>query len=158
MPLVSLLLVYMAFAPQAALPAACLAYAAPEFCDTLAYFGGTLFGKRKLCPSISPKKTVAGSICALLGGGVFGAILIPLQRLWGGPVHPAVLIGVGLGCGVLSQFGDLFASKLKRWAEIKDFSSVFPGHGGIMDRIDSMLFCGPLVLFVFTILTKAHIY
>lgn len=152
--LLCLLLVYLAFPRPVGLSAACMALAAPEFCDALAYFGGTFFGKHKLCPAISPKKTVEGSASAVVGGVLFGLIVFFLQRLWGGSLQLAVLLGLGLAAGVLSQFGDLFASKFKRWAGIKDFSSVFPGHGGIMDRIDSMLFCAPLVLCVVTVLTK----
>lgn len=152
--LVSALPVYFAFSRATGLTAACFALAAPEFCDSFAYFGGTLFGKRKLCPSISPKKTVEGSVCATLSGALFGLILYFLQRVWGGAVPLAALLPLGLGCGVLSQLGDLFASKLKRWAEVKDFSSVFPGHGGVMDRIDSILFCAPLVYCVFLLCTR----
>ena len=69
-----------------------------------------------------------------------------------------VLILLGFGCGLLSQFGDLFASLLKRWAGVKDFSSVFPGHGGIIDRIDSIMFCTPLVLCVFLIMQKLAVF
>jgi phosphatidate cytidylyltransferase len=68
------------------------------------------------------------------------------------------LLLIGLCCGILSQVGDLFASFIKRWADVKDFSSLFPGHGGVMDRLDSILFCAPFVLLCFTILTKIGIY
>lgn len=152
--LVCALLTYFALPKSDNVTAACMALAAPEFCDTLAYFGGTLFGKRKLCPAISPKKTVEGSVCATLGGVLFGLIVYFLQRVWGGATPLAVLLPLGLGCGVLSQLGDLFASKIKRWAEVKDFSSIFPGHGGVMDRIDSILFCAPLVYCVFLLCTQ----
>lgn len=151
-------LVYFGFARPVAMTAACMAMVAPEVSDTFAYFGGTWFGKRKLCPRISPKKTVAGSVAALLGGMVFGAIIYFAQGLWDGMVYLTVLLAVGLLCGVFSQFGDLFASTIKRWAGIKDFSSIFPGHGGIMDRIDSILLCAPPVLFVFSVLTKLGVY
>jgi phosphatidate cytidylyltransferase len=150
--LMCMLLVYFSFDRPTALVAAGMAYAAPECSDTFAYFGGTFLGKHKLCPTISPKKTVEGAAFALVGGLVFGAGMFYLQRIWGGDVHAAVLLLLGLGCGVLSQFGDLFASTIKRWASVKDFSSVFPGHGGIIDRIDSIMFCTPLVLCVFVIL------
>ncbi|MDO4573554.1 MAG: phosphatidate cytidylyltransferase, partial [Clostridia bacterium] len=156
--LLCMTLVYFGFDRSLGLTAACLAYAAPEFADAVASFVGTFLGRHKLCPAISPKKTVEGSIGALLGGVAFGAILIPLQRLWGGVVSVPALLLIGLGCGVFSQIGDLFASLLKRWAGIKDFSSIFPGHGGVMDRIDSLLFCSALVLGCFTILTKLGIY
>jgi len=150
--LMCMLLVYFNFDRITALVAAGMAYAAPECSDTVAYFGGTLLGKHKLCPTISPKKTVEGAIFALIGGVAFGYGMFYLQRLWGANYPLWILLLVGLGCGVLSQFGDLFASTLKRWAGVKDFSSVFPGHGGIIDRIDSILFCTPLVLCVFVVL------
>jgi len=155
--LMCMMLVYSSFDRPIALVAASMAYAAPECSDTFAYFGGTFLGKHKLCPTISPKKTVEGAIFALIGGIAFGVAMIYLQRLWGADVSPAVLISLGLGCGILAQFGDLFASTLKRWAGVKDFSSVFPGHGGIIDRIDSILFCTPLVLCVFLVLTTLNV-
>lgn len=154
--LMCMMLVYSSFARPIALVAAGIAYAAPECSDTFAYFGGTFLGKHKLCPTISPKKTVEGAIFALIGGVGFGVAMVYLQRLWGADVSPVVLISLGLGCGVLAQFGDLFASTLKRWAGVKDFSSIFPGHGGIIDRIDSILFCSPLVLCVFLVLTRLN--
>lgn len=158
MLLMCMLFTYFSFERPIALSASCMAFGAPECADAFAFFGGSLFGKRKLCPRISPKKTVEGSAAAVLGGAVFGGIIYLLQPLWNGPMSLVTLILLGLACGVFSQFGDLFASTLKRWANIKDFSSVFPGHGGIMDRIDSILFCTPVVLTVFTILTRIGIY
>lgn len=156
--LMCMMLVYFSFSRPIALVAAGMAYAAPECSDTFAYFGGTLLGKHKLCPTISPKKTVEGAVFALLGGTAFGVAMIYLQRLWGANVSPLVLILLGLGCGLFSQFGDLFASLLKRWAGVKDFSSVFPGHGGIIDRIDSIMFCTPLVLCVFLIMKNLSMF
>ena len=150
--LMCMLLVYFSFGRPIALVAAGMAYAAPECADTFAYFGGTFLGKHKLCPTISPKKTVEGAIFALIGGTAFGFAMYYLQRLWGANIGMTVLLLLGLGCGLFSQFGDLFASLLKRWAGVKDFSSVFPGHGGIIDRIDSILFCTPLVLCVFVVI------
>ncbi len=156
--LVCLLLSYAGFERSLGLTTACLAMATPACADTFAYFGGTLLGKHKLCPAISPKKTVEGGVFALLGGISFGAILIPLQRLWGGTVSVGLLLGIGLLCGFFAQVGDLLASLLKRWAGIKDFSTIFPGHGGIMDRIDSVLACSAVVVVCFTILTRLGIY
>ncbi len=156
--LMCMLLVYFSFERTIALVAAGMAYAAPECSDTFAYFGGTFLGKHKLCPTISPKKTVEGAAFALIGGTAFGVGMFYLQRIWSSDISLLVLILLGLGCGLLSQFGDLFASLLKRWAGVKDFSSVFPGHGGIMDRIDSIMFCTPLVLCVFLIMQKLAIF
>ncbi len=156
--LICALLVYVEFERPLALTASAFTFAAPACTDAFAYFGGTLFGKRRLCEKISPKKTVEGAVAGLLGGLAFGAALIPLQKLWGGYVGVPVLLLTGLVCGVCAQFGDLFASMLKRWAGVKDFSSVFPAHGGIMDRIDSILLCAPVVLCLFTILRLCGIY
>ena len=156
--LICMLLVYMDFERSVALTAAALTFAAPACTDTFAYFGGTLLGKHKLCPAISPKKTVEGAVAGLIGGVAFGALLIPLQKLWDGVVDAPYLLVIGLICGVCAQFGDLFASLLKRWAGVKDFSSIFPEHGGIMDRIDSILLCAPVVLCLFTILRLLGIY
>jgi phosphatidate cytidylyltransferase len=156
--LMCMMLVYFSFGRPIALVAAGIAYAAPECSDTFAYFGGTFLGKHKLAPTISPKKTVEGAVFALIGGTGFGVGMVYLQRLWGANINPLVLILLGFGCGLLSQFGDLFASLLKRWAGVKDFSSVFPGHGGIIDRIDSIMFCAPLVLCVFLIMQKLMVF
>lgn len=111
--------------------------------DIMAYFTGVLIGKHKLCPKISPKKTIEGSIGGILGSvilcGVFGWILIP--RLL---IH-CIIIGV-LG-GVISQFGDLTASVFKRKMGIKDYGNLIPGHGGVLDRFDSVLFTAPMVYY-----------
>lgn len=118
--------------------------------DTGAYFVGTFFGKHKLCPRISPKKTVEG-----LFGGIAVSILISL--LAGLIYESAVLKGaaqvsygeifvLALICAPLSVIGDLFASIIKRRCGVKDFGKLFPGHGGMMDRFDSLMFVLPTVL------------
>lgn len=111
--------------------------------DVMAYFTGYAFGKHKLCPTISPKKTIEGSIGGILGSvilcGLFGYIIIP--RL----IIHCILIGI-LG-GIVSQFGDLTASIFKRKMGIKDYGNLIPGHGGILDRFDSVLFTAPMVYY-----------
>jgi len=111
--------------------------------DVMAYFSGYLLGKHKLCPKISPKKTIEGSIGGILGSvilsGVFGWFFVPEAF-----VH-CMIIGV-LG-GIVSQFGDLTASIFKRKIGIKDYGNLIPGHGGILDRFDSVLFTGPMVYY-----------
>lgn len=111
--------------------------------DIMAYFTGYAIGKHKLCPKISPKKTIEGSIGGILGSvlfcGLFGYFVIP--RLL---IH-CIIIGV-LG-GVVSQFGDLTASIFKRKMGIKDYGNLIPGHGGILDRFDSVLFTAPMVYY-----------
>lgn len=114
--------------------------------DSCAYFAGRAFGKHKLAPVISPKKTVEGSI-----GGIVGTALI--MCLYGflvgqfTAVSPRYipLLALGLLCGVVSQLGDLSASAVKREYGIKDYGNIMPGHGGVMDRFDSVLFVAPLV-------------
>ena len=116
--------------------------------DIMAYFSGYALGKHKLCPKISPKKTIEGSI-----GGTLGSII--LCGLFGFFFAKELLIHcliVGLLGGVISQFGDLTASVFKRKMGIKDYGNLIPGHGGILDRFDSVLFTGPLVCYYFTLI------
>lgn len=121
--------------------------------DIMAYFSGYAFGKHKLCPNISPKKTIEGSVGGTLGSiilcGVFGYFFVP-QML----IHCLI---IGLLGGVISQFGDLTASIFKRKMGIKDYGNLIPGHGGILDRFDSVLFTGPLVFYYFSIILNIGI-
>lgn len=125
-----------------------LLFAGPLMGDTLAYFVGTAFGKHKLCPHISPKKTVEGSVAGLFGGILGGYLTYVVQHMFlagGAQISLVKLLLIGFLCGGLGQIGDLFASTFKRWAGIKDYGSIFPGHGGMMDRLDSVLMCAPVV-------------
>lgn len=126
--------------------AAAMAILAPLASDVLAYFGGVLLGKHPLCPDISPKKTVEGSLFGVLGGALMGIALLFAQQLWGSQIAWHTMLVLGTLCGIVGQFGDLFASAIKRWANIKDFSSLLPGHGGILDRLDSVWVCAPVIL------------
>lgn len=122
--------------------------------DTGAYFVGTFFGKHKLCPKLSPKKTVEGLV-----GGIAVSVVISLLAAF--VYQTAFLKGVAhvsyggvlllaLVCAPLSVVGDLFASLIKRVCGAKDYGKIFPGHGGVMDRFDSLLFVFPVVYFVAT--------
>jgi len=114
--------------------------------DTGAYYVGRSFGRRKLAPLISPGKTVEGAI----GGFIFAVITGPLCRLVFFPeinLLQSVLLGAAIG--IVGQIGDLAESLLKRAAEVKDSGALLPGHGGMLDRIDSILFCAP-VLYYYT--------
>ena len=124
-----------------------LCFAGPLMGDTAAYFVGSALGKHKLCPHISPKKTVEGSIGGFIGGALGGLLTFALQGVLPGSqhFHLGALMAIGLLCGGVGQIGDLFASTIKRWAGIKDYGNIFPGHGGIMDRLDSVLMCAPVV-------------
>jgi phosphatidate cytidylyltransferase len=114
--------------------------------DTAQYYSGRAFGRRLLAPSISPKKTIAGAV----GGFVFGAVLLAVVGGWWLPEAPAALrAGLGVVVVALGIVGDLFESMLKRSAGVKDSSALIPGHGGVLDRIDSWLFAAPLY-YVFT--------
>jgi len=142
---VVLMLLGGAFGREAGLTGLMMAFAGPSLADTLAYFVGSAIGKHKLCPHISPKKTVEGSVASILGGILGGGLAWLLEGLWGGSVPLAALLLLGAACGVLGQIGDLFASTIKRWAGVKDFGALFPGHGGVLDRVDSVLFCAPVI-------------
>ncbi|MCL1855086.1 MAG: phosphatidate cytidylyltransferase [Clostridia bacterium] len=116
--------------------------------DTCAYFAGWCIGGQKLCPNISPKKTLSGAIggltASILLSGVTGFVFsrcvpsLPLPPLW------ANLL-VGFFGGIAGQMGDLFASMVKRHCNVKDFGHLFPGHGGMLDRLDSISFVAIIV-------------
>ena len=116
--------------------------------DTFAYFTGYFLGKNKLAPALSPKKTIEGAI-----GGIVGAALLGFIYTWGYGhyINPNLLpytltISLVTAFGsVIAQFGDLSASTIKRFLEVKDFGYILPGHGGILDRFDSVLFTAPFV-------------
>ncbi|NMD38421.1 MAG: CDP-archaeol synthase [Christensenellaceae bacterium] len=116
--------------------------------DTFAYEIGIHFGKTPLCPIVSPNKTVEGSIGGLLGGLLFTVIAGEIIKLISGStILPSIwaLIIIGLLGSVVAQIGDLFASLVKRHCNIKDFGTLFPGHGGMLDRTDSVLFVSVFV-------------
>lgn len=155
-------LVSLAFALSREFPcggtfAISLAIFLPVFSDTFAYLVGSTLGKRKLCPSISPKKTVAGAIGGLLGSVLCAVTFFLLFDLYAVipvgyvsfsdsvAVRAVVFVVLGIVGGVLAEIGDLAASRIKRTINIKDFGNIFPGHGGVLDRLDSIMFT--LVMF-----------
>jgi phosphatidate cytidylyltransferase len=117
--------------------------------DIFAYTFGRLFGKHKIIPVISPNKTVEGSVGGFLGCAgmtvLYGAILHGNGILTDVRIVDFVLIGIC--CGILSQLGDWMASSMKRYLKIKDFGNLMPGHGGALDRFDSILVIAPFVYF-----------
>ena len=129
----------------------CLTFAVPLVGDIFALFAGSAIGGPKLCEAVSPKKTIAGSIGGLAGSvlaamAVYGLSLLccnepTLAKL---PVWWHYLL-LGITGGAVGQIGDLFASLVKRHSGIKDFSNLFPGHGGMLDRLDSVLFMAVLM-------------
>lgn len=112
-----------------------------SICDTGAYFVGSTLGKHKLCPEISPKKTVEGAV-----GGILSSVLVTLILCFAFSLKtklvPALILTVPF-C-ILGMVGDLFASAIKRTAGIKDYGTLIPGHGGILDRFDSIIMIAPL--------------
>ena len=109
--------------------------------DTAQYYSGRAFGRRLLAPAISPKKTVEGA----LGGVVFGtAAMVLFGRWWLPEVGVPWRVGLGVAVVVLGIIGDLFESLIKRGAGVKDASGLIPGHGGVLDRIDALLFAAPM--------------
>lgn len=129
-----------------------LVFVASWVCDMFAYFVGRAIGKHKLIEEISPKKTVEGSI----GGIVFTTLAFALYgliiTLFDGPKpNYLVLIILGFSLSIVAQFGDLICSLIKREHGIKDYGSIFPGHGGVLDRFDSILAVAP-ILYVICVL------
>ena len=122
----------------------------PWICDSAAYFVGSALGKHKLCPVISPKKTVEGAV-----GGVICGTLAPLlfalifQWIYGSvTITYSILPIIGLLNSVISIFGDLLFSVIKRDCGIKDYGTIMPGHGGLLDRFDSVILCTPVIFII----------
>lgn len=149
-----------------------LALFIPVFTDTFAYFTGMAIGGKKLCPEISPKKTIAGAVGGIVGGIAASVMVFLLFDFYGVfdsmknvNVHAlttnmnvslAIYMVIGLVGAVVSEVGDLAASWIKRRAGIKDFGKIFPGHGGIMDRLDSIMFVLPIIYLAFAIINAVE--
>ena len=123
--------------------------------DTSAYFAGRAFGRHKLAPIVSPHKTVEGAIGGVVGSMAAGVLVTFAYSLLDGsfPLLTVevtargylAILGLGAVASVLGILGDLFASAVKRQVGIKDYGTIFPGHGGILDRFDSVMFIAPFV-------------
>lgn len=112
-------------------------------CDTCAYCAGMLFGKHKMAPVLSPKKSVEGAV-----GGVAGAVLLGVLYAFltsGEMAEYGIICGIG---ALISMVGDLAASAIKRNQGIKDYGTLIPGHGGILDRFDSVIFTAPVIYYL----------
>jgi len=124
----------------------------PWISDVFAYFAGSMFGRRKIVPKLSPKKTLEGSIGGLIGTMIFVMIYFWLfmqgrETVSNSLSENMVLAAIaGLLLSTASQAGDWLASAIKRWCGVKDFGTILPGHGGILDRFDSVLFTLPVTL------------
>ncbi len=123
--------------------------------DIFAYFVGVFFGKHKLCPKISPKKTIEGSIGGIAGTAlcfvIYGYVV---SKYFHCDVDYTQLVVLGVIAAAISQIGDLTASVIKRQYGIKDYGKLMPGHGGIMDRCDSLIFVAPVVYMYLTFVDK----
>ncbi len=117
--------------------------------DTFAYFSGRFFGKHKLIPDVSPNKTKEGSV-----GGIIGTTIVSIVFALIFDSSLAIFAGViGFFGSMFSQYGDLLASKIKRTVGIKDFGNIMPGHGGVLDRFDSIIVTSPFVFYAYILYT-----
>lgn len=118
--------------------------------DTCAYFGGYFFGRHKLWEEISPKKTIEGAIAGVIGCMILTAVIAWVIN----PDKVLAFMPMAMFGSILSQMGDLIASKIKRYTGVKDFGKIMPGHGGVLDRFDSVLMTAPLVYYYGLIITE----
>lgn len=121
------------------------------FTDTAAYFTGVSIGKHKLFPTISPNKTLEGYIGGMLGCSLLTTLYGVFVSRYDSSIGIIHFVILGLICGLASEIGDLAASYIKRQTGVKDFGKLIPGHGGILDRFDSILFTAPIVYYYFLI-------
>ena len=134
-----------------------MVFAITPCADTFAYFVGSIVKGKKLCPNISPNKTVSGFIGGLFGG-MLASLLVYFIFTEKGAIFNSVFLevllfaGAGIACALLTAYGDLVESVIKRKLGIKDMGKILPGHGGMSDRIDGLTFAAPVISFVFTIL------
>ncbi|MEA4972580.1 hypothetical protein SDC9_89908 [bioreactor metagenome] len=129
-------------------------------CDVGAYFTGITFGKHKLVPELSPKKTVEGAIGGVVvavGICVIYGVVIEMMNELAGVDTVLLCFLTGLIGSIISQIGDLAASAMKRYTGIKDFGKIMPGHGGVLDRFDSVLLTAPTVYYIMFYLTKVNL-
>ncbi len=119
--------------------------------DSFAYYIGKNFGRRKLYPSVSPKKTVEGALGSMAGGALAG-LLTKLLLIDGISIRQVLVVGFFIGC--IAVLGDLTESMFKRDSGVKDSSSLIPGHGGVLDKIDGMLYVTPVVYIVVRFLVR----
>ena len=124
-------------------------------CDTCAYLVGVMFGKHKMAPVLSPKKSIEGGIGGVAGAALLGFIYATIFKdkitIDNANIIFPIVCAVG---GIISQIGDLTASGIKRNHDIKDYSRLIPGHGGILDRFDSVIITAPIIYYLVAFLTK----
>lgn len=125
-------------------------------CDSCAYLSGILLGKHKLAPKLSPKKSIEGAIGGILGSALVGGLYAHfiVERVIIGQKITWIFVIISAIGAIISQVGDLAASAIKRNHEIKDYGHLIPGHGGIMDRFDSVIFTAPMIYALAVLLIK----
>ncbi len=136
-----------------------IAFLVPWMSDAGAYFIGRGFGKHKLSPAVSPKKTVEGAV----GGVIFGTASVLLygmivQKISGAVPHYGWIAFAGFVISVVSQCGDLIASLIKRHYNVKDYGHIFPGHGGVLDRFDSVIAAAPFLYILCLMMDKLSLF
>ena len=118
-------------------------------CDTCAYCVGMLIGRHKMAPVLSPKKSVEGGIGGIVGAALIGTLYGLAINHWGNAGADVLTYAIiGAAGGAISQIGDLAASAVKRYHNIKDYGTLIPGHGGILDRFDSVIFTAPIIYYL----------
>lgn len=146
--------------PEGSALALLLIFVTSPVTDTFAFFVGSLVRGKKLCPTISPNKTISGAVGGIVFGSLASVLLYWLYTITTGYVYAGVFSGwagapwvlfalIGLFCSVMTEFGDLVESVIKRKAGIKDMGKLLPGHGGVLDRIDGTLYASTLIYLAF---------
>ena len=136
-----------------------IAFLVPWVCDAGSYFIGTKFGRHKLIPNVSPKKTVEGAVGGIVFGTASAAIYgFIINSLYAVGTNYIVLIVGGFIICVLGELGDLIASHLKRQYNKKDYGTIFPGHGGVLDRFDSIIATAPFLYLMCFIIPVFEIF
>lgn len=126
--------------------------------DTFAYCTGMLIGKHKIAPKLSPKKSLEGCIGGVVGASLLGGLFALVLRPWiHGIVNPPIVFAIiGGASSIISQVGDLAASAIKRNHDVKDYGTLIPGHGGVLDRFDSVIFTAPVVYYLAVMIIRYH--
>ena len=123
-------------------------------CDTCAYCVGMLIGKHKMAPVLSPKKSIEGAVGGVVGAALLGALYALAVNHFAAGTNASIGVYAAICAvgGLISQMGDLAASAIKRNHDIKDYGKLIPGHGGILDRFDSVIITAPIIFYMATIL------